>query len=98
MGGGGDRGRGVTTVKRCNVPVTDILYHIAASKVSQTTVGIIAAIFCAVVFVGVGMLRCIMIGACNVCNAPNPPQDRQVIGTNDSYTFRADFPPSYSTG
>ena len=96
MGAGAGAGAGAGGVHI--VPVTDILYHIAASKVSQTTVGIIAAIFCAVVFVGVGMLRCIMIGACNVCNAPNPPQERQVMGNNDSYTFRADFPPSYSTG
>lgn len=41
-----------------------------------------------------------MMGACNTCGGPNPgdDHDRQVVGTNDSYTYRADFPPSYSTG
>lgn len=71
-----------------------------ASKVSQATAGIVAAIFCAIVFIGVGMLRCIMMGACNVCNVSNPQnndRNRQVVGTSESYAFQADFPPSYST-
>lgn len=68
---------------------------------SQATAGIVAAIFCAVVFVGVGMLRCIMMGACgNRCNAQNVgnTRERRVIGTHESYAYEADFPPSYSTG
>ena len=74
---------------------------VLASSVSQATAGIVAAIFCAVVFIGVGMLRCMMMGACNSCGGPNPAdnnRDRQVVGTSDSYAYRADFPPSYSTG
>lgn len=69
------------------------------SSVSQATAGIVAAVFCAVVFIGVGLLRCMMMGACNTCGGPNPgnDHDRQVVGTNDSYTYQADFPPSYST-
>lgn len=69
------------------------------SSVSQATAGIVAAVFCAIVFVGVGMLRCIMLGACNCCgsdlqdNTPN----RQEIGHSESYTYQGDFPPSYST-
>jgi len=53
-----------------------------------------------VVFIGVGLLRCMMMGACNNCGGPNPGNnhDRQVVATNDSYTYQADFPPSYSTG
>ena len=42
-----------------------------------------------------------MMGACNNCGGPNlrgNQHDRQVVGTNDSYTYQADFPPSYSTG
>lgn len=67
---------------------------------SQATAGIVAAVFCAVVFIGVGLLRCMMMGACNTCGGPNPgnDHDRQVVGANDSYTYQADFPPSYSTG
>lgn len=75
--------------------------YILDSSVSQATAGIVAAIFCAVVFIGVGLLRCMMMGACNSCGGPNPADnhhDRQVVATNDSYTYRADFPPSYSTG
>jgi len=70
------------------------------AKISQATAGIVAAIFCAVVFIGVGMLRCIMMGACgNTCNAQNAAntRDRQVVGTSESYAYQADFPPSYST-
>ena len=47
------------------------------------------------------MLRCIMMGACNVCNVSNRQnndRNRQVVGTSESYAFQADFPPSYSTG
>ncbi|KAL9985234.1 hypothetical protein ACROYT_G007611 [Oculina patagonica] len=71
-----------------------------SSSVSQATAGIVAAIFCAVVFIGVGMLRCMMMGACNSCGGPNQAdnhRDRHVVGTSDSYAYRADFPPSYST-
>lgn len=69
------------------------------SSISQATAGIVAAVFCAIVFIGVGMLRCIMLGACNCCggdlreNNPN----RQEIGHSESYTYQGDFPPSYST-
>ena len=47
------------------------------------------------------MLRCMMMGACNSCGGPSAAdnnRDRQVVGTSDSYAYRADFPPSYSTG
>lgn len=74
---------------------------ILAASVSQATAGIVAAIFCAVVFIGVGMLRCMMMGACNACGGPNPAdqnRDRHVVAASDSYQYRADFPPSYSTG
>jgi len=78
-----------------------VFCYILDSSVSQATAGIVAAIFCAVVFIGVGLLRCMMMGACNSCGGPNvggAHQNRQVVGTNDSYAFQADFPPSYSTG
>ena len=70
------------------------------SSVSQATAGIVAAVFCAVVFIGVGLLRCMMMGGCSSCGGPNPANDpdRQVVGTYESYTYQADFPPSYSTG
>ena len=76
------------------------------SNVTQTTAGIVAGIFCAVIFIGVGMLRCFMTGMClnnNCCNQQNEyaerrTHQREVVGTDESYTFQADFPPSYSTG
>lgn len=75
------------------------------SNVTQTTAGIVAGIFCAVIFIGVGMLRCFMTGMClnnNCCNQQNEyaerrTHQREVVGTDESYTFQADFPPSYST-
>ena len=78
-----------------------IFHCITGASFSQATAGIVAAVFCAMVFIGVGVLRCIMLGACNACGGPIPrdnSHDRQVVGTSDSHTFRADFPPSYSTG
>lgn len=70
-------------------------------KVSQATAGIVAAIFCAVVFIGVGVLRCIMMGACgNPCHVQNAGEtrERHVVGTSESNAYQGDFPPSYSTG
>lgn len=73
-----------------------------ASQVSSGTAGIVAAIICAVVFIGVGTLRCIMLQGAggNNCNAQNAgnTRDREVVGTDESYAYQADFPPSYSTG
>lgn len=70
-----------------------------SSSVSQATAGIVAAVFCAIVFIGVGTLRCIMLGGCN-CGGRDlrdNNHNQQVIGHNESYTYQGDFPPSYST-
>lgn len=68
-----------------------------SGKVSQATAGIVAAIFCAVVFIGVGVLRCIMMGACgNPCHV-GETRERHVVGTSESNAYQGDFPPSYST-
>lgn len=42
-----------------------------------------------------------MTGACgnrNIQYADEQTCERQVVGTDESNTFQADFPPSYSTG
>ena len=80
-----------------------ILLYVAyasTSSVSQATTGIVAAIFCAVVLVGVGTVRCIMTGACGFCGSPGgrAARNRQVVATDASYAFQADIPPSYGTG
>ena len=69
---------------------------------SQSTAGIVAAIFCAVVFIGVGALRCMLVQGAwgnnrNAQNAGNT-REREVVGADESYAYQADFPPSYSTG
>jgi len=69
---------------------------------SQTIAGIVAAIFCAVLFTGVAMTRCFMTGACgnrNMQYADERTRERQFnVGIDEGNTFQADFPPSYSTG
>lgn len=68
---------------------------------SQTIAGIVAAIFCAVLFTGVAMTRCFMTGACgnrNMQYADERTCERQFVGIDECNTFQADFPPSYSTG
>lgn len=68
---------------------------------SQTIAGIVAAIFCAVLFTGVSMTRCFMTGACgnrNMQYADERTRERQFVGIDECNTFQADFPPSYSTG
>lgn len=67
---------------------------------SQTIAGIVAAIFCAVLFTGVSMTRCFMTGACgnrNMQYADERTRERQFVGIDECNTFQADFPPSYST-
>ena len=78
------------------------MFYFIAPIVSEGTAGIITVIACAVVFIGAGILRCIMLrrGGGNNCNAQNAgnTREREVVGTDESYAFQADFPPSYSTG
>ncbi|KAK3736984.1 hypothetical protein QZH41_015626 [Actinostola sp. cb2023] len=69
---------------------------------SQATAGIVAAIFCGVVFVGIATMRCIMVGQCQQCQQCHhelQPQQRECIGTNETFSnYVMDCPPSYRTG
>jgi len=76
-------------------------HYISAITTSQATAGIVAAIFCGIVFIGVATMRCIMMGACQQCrfsqNQQNPT--RECVGTNETLSnYVMDCPPSYRTG
>ena len=64
---------------------------------SQATAGIVAAIFCGLVFLGVAVLRCAVVLRC----CPEAPNSREMVGTHetfDSGNYNLDCPPSYRTG
>ncbi|EDO46591.1 predicted protein [Nematostella vectensis] len=69
----------------------------SAITTSQTTAGIVAAIFCGIVFLGVGTMRCIMMGMCHRCQTETGV--RECVGTDeDPVDFNMDNPPDYVTG
>lgn len=64
---------------------------------SQATAGIVAAIFCGLIFLGIAVLRCAVVLKC--CS--ETPSSRELVGTNetaDSGNYNLDCPPSYRTG
>ncbi|XP_031560125.1 uncharacterized protein LOC116296263 [Actinia tenebrosa] len=74
-----------------------ILNKFSAITTSQATAGIVAAIFCGIVFLGVGAMRCVMMGACQRCQNETP-ENRECVGTHETVSnYVMDCPPSYRT-
>ena len=65
---------------------------------TQVTAGIVAAIFCGLIFLGIAVLRCATVLKCCSDNTQNV---RELVGSNetaDSGNYHLDCPPSYRTG